>query len=84
MDYERLVSELLDILKKQNVDIRKEALGGNGGGFCRVRDKNIFYYDTQASSTELAHKLAEAVVAVCDTQIIYIKPYVREYLEQFE
>lgn len=83
MDSAAILDELLALLEAQNVTIRREALGGVGGGLCCIKGKNIFYLDTQAGSAEAAAKCAEALVKLVDTETLYIKPQVRQILEKY-
>ena len=69
------------MLEGGGVKIRNEPLGGSGGGFCTVKGQRIFFVDTQASSGETAALCAEAILKVMDIEAIYIKPEVRQFIE---
>jgi hypothetical protein len=81
MNKQRILEELLGLLEAKGVTIRREPLGGGGGGLCTLKSEQIFFVDTQASSTETATLCAEAVCKLVDTESIYIKPEVREFIE---
>jgi hypothetical protein len=81
MNEQRIVEELLALLEANGVTIRNEPLGGNGGGLCTVKGRENFFVDTQASSAEVAAICAEAVLKVADIDSIYIKPEVRQFIE---
>ena len=82
MNEYRILEELLGLLEQNGVTIRKEPLGGNGGGLCSVKEKSIFFVDTQASSTDMAVLCAEAVVEKVNIENIYILPEVRQFIEK--
>jgi hypothetical protein len=84
MDSTAILDELLGLLEGQNVIIRRDALGGDGGGLCSIKGKNIFYLDTQANVTETAAKCAEALIKVADVEKLYIKPQIRELLDKLK
>ena len=84
MDSTAILDELLGLLEAQNVIIRRDALGGAGGGLCSIKGKNIFFLDTQASTAEIAAKCAEALAKVADIEKLYIKPQVRELIEKMQ
>jgi len=70
------------LLEGGGVKIRNEPLGGSGGGgLCTVKGQRIFFADTQASSGETAALCAEAILKVMDIEAIYIKPEVRQFIE---
>lgn len=81
MNEQRILEELLGLLEANGVTIRNEPLGGSGGGLCTVKGEQIFFVDTQASSAEVAGLCAEAVSRVLDIDNIYIKPEVRQFIE---
>jgi hypothetical protein len=82
MNEQRILDELLALLEEQGVTIRREPLGGSGGGLCAVRGANQFFVDTEAHSAETAVRCAEAVGKVLDVESIYIRPEVRQFIEQ--
>ena len=83
MNEQRILEELLELLEANSVIIRTEPLGGTGGGLCTVKNQRIFFVDTQASSAEMVALCAEAVSKVVDIGKIYIKPEVREFIENY-
>jgi translation initiation factor 1 (eIF-1/SUI1) len=81
MNEQRLLDELLALLEQNNVTIRREALGGGGGGLCTIKGQAVFFIDTQAQLAELAATCAEAVSKAVDTEQVYIRPEVRQFIE---
>ena len=81
MNEQRILEELLALLEANNVTIRNEPLGGSGGGLCTIKGKPIFFVDTQAQSAETAAFCAEAVLKVVDIEKLYIRPEVRQFIE---
>jgi len=81
MKEQRILEELLALLEANSVTIRNEPLGGSGGGLCTVKGEPIFFVDTQAPSAEVAAICAEAVSKVVDIDKIYIRPEVRQFIE---
>ena len=83
MNTQMILEELLGLLEANGVAIRRERLGGNAGGLCKVKDEWIFFLDTESTSTESAAHCAEAVLNRVDTEKIYIRPEVREFINKF-
>jgi hypothetical protein len=81
MDKQRILEELLILLEANGVTIRRELLGGSGGGLCAVKGRPIFFVDTQASSAEVAALCGQAVSKTIDIEQIYIKPELRQFIE---
>jgi len=81
MNEQRILEELLELLKANNVTVRNEPLGGSGGGLCVIKGRTIFFVDTEAPSAEAAAICAEAVSKIVNVEEIYIKPEVRQFIE---
>ncbi len=81
MNDQRILEELLALLEAKNVKIRREPLGGRGGGLASMKNEAIFFVDTEASSAEVAALCADAVLKLVDIEKIYLRPEVRLFLE---
>jgi len=81
MNEQNILDELLALLEANGVTIRNEPLGGSGGGLCSIKGEPIFFVDAQASSAVSAAMCAEAVSKVVDVEQIYVKPQVRQFIE---
>jgi hypothetical protein len=81
MDEQNILDELLALLEANGVTIRSEPLGGRGGGLCKIKGQSIYFIDTQASSAVSAAVCAEAVSKVVDVEQIYVKPQIRQFIE---
>lgn len=81
MDTQEILDELLALLAQTDAVIRTEALGGGGGGLCELKDKKIFFADSDSSTSETARNCAQAVAKLVDIEEIYIKPEIRRFIE---
>ena len=81
MNEQSILDELVALLEANGVIIRSEPLGGSGGGLCTIKGQRIFFIDTQASSIVSAAMCAEAVSKVVDVEQIFIKPQIRDFIE---
>ncbi len=75
------MEELLALLEANDVTVRSEPLGGSGGGLCTVKGKRILFVDTEAPSIVTATICAESLPKVADIEQIFIKPQVRQFIE---
>jgi len=76
-----ILEELLALLEANSVKIRSEPLGGSGGGLCTIKGEQIFFADTQGASADIAALCAEAVMKVVNIEKVFIKPQVRQFIE---
>ncbi|MBN1126091.1 MAG: hypothetical protein JXA82_13875 [Sedimentisphaerales bacterium] len=83
MDTERIRDELLELLNEQGITVRFEAMGGGGDGLCTLKDRQVFFVDTQSSLLETAIATAQAVARNVPVDSIYLRPQVREFIEKY-
>lgn len=83
MNQQTILEELLALLEANNVAVRSEPMGGNGGGLCFIKDKPIFFLDSQASLAEIIALCDDAVSKTVNIETIYIKPQVRQFIETY-
>jgi len=81
MDEQRILDELLALLEANNVTIRREPLGGRGGGLASVKGGQVFFLDTEATCADVAALCAEAVAKLVDIEAVYLRPEVRQFVE---
>lgn len=81
MNEQSILDELLALLEASGVTIRNEPLDGSGGGLCTIKGQRIFFVDSQASSAVSAAICAEAVSKIVNIEQIYVKPQIRQFIE---
>ncbi|MCF7954721.1 MAG: hypothetical protein K9M75_02855 [Phycisphaerae bacterium] len=84
MDTREITEELVALLEQNGVVIRREAMGGGGGGLCVIKEKKIFFVDTDCPIAEMNAICSRAVNELLDIESIYIRPQVRQYLEKYD
>jgi hypothetical protein len=82
MNIQSIAEQLVEILKKNGVDIRYEQLGGSGGGICTIKNRQVMFIDTQASAAQTAENCAEALITTVDIEGIYLRPEVRQFVQK--
>ncbi len=81
METQVILQQLLDMLSENGIKVRSEPLGGLGGGLCKLKDRHIFYVDTDGSAAHRAHAAAIAIRQIVDIEAVYLRPQVREFIE---
>jgi hypothetical protein len=82
MEDQAILEELLVLLEQNGVVIRNESMGGSGGGLCKIKDKSLFFVDTEAQAADMAVTCAQAIHEMVDIEGIYIRPQIRDFLER--
>jgi hypothetical protein len=83
MDTRAILEELLSLLDLSGVQIRREAMGGGGGGMCVIKERKIFFMDIDCPVIEMTVIASHSVNELLDIESIYIRPQVRQYLEKY-
>jgi len=84
MNEQQILEQLIALLAGEGVTIRRDELGGSGGGLCTIQGKPTFFIDTQATSGETAAVAADAVAKTVHIEDVYIRPEIREFIENHE
>ena len=82
MNADRILDELIALLDSQGVTVRTEPMGGSAGGLCRIKGKDVFFVDLDASPADMAAICCEAVTQTLDIESVYIRPEVRMFIEK--
>lgn len=83
MDDRSILDELVTLLDAQGVQVRAEPMGGCATALCKLRDKYVFFLDTDAPAMESAVICARAVNRFVNAENIYLRPEIRDFLEKY-
>ncbi len=81
MENTAILNDLLAILEQNGFCLRREALGGEGSGLCKIKGKIVFFVDTQAQAIETARSCAVAINELIDIEALYMRPELRQFIE---
>ena len=81
MNSQAILQLLVTLLEENDVQVRAEPLGGGGGGLCNIKGRDIFFLDTQAPTAESTALCAQAVGRLVNIESIYIRPEIRQCIE---
>lgn len=80
MEPHRLREEAINLLEGAGVEVRREHLGGSGGGLCRLRERLVLFLDEDADfDTQVEHCLS-AVRTLPGIDTMFLSPAMREQL----
>jgi len=75
---------VVDLFVRLGVPVRREKLGGSGGGLCVVRGERVLFIDSDADvGTQLERCLA-ALATIPEVDEIYLVPSLRDRVEAFK
>ena len=84
MEDAEITEALLEMLEASGLTVRQEPMGGDGGGLCHLAGQPIFFVDTDAPSAEQCALCAAAVAERIDTERVYLRPQVRDIIEEYK
>ena len=82
VDLQARLDTLLTLAEEVGLTIRREPLGGNGGGFCVLRGKRILFVDTSADLEARYEATLAAVATLAEVDAHYLPPEVREDIDR--
>ena len=82
MDPQTQLESLLDLLIRLGVEVRREKLGGSGGGLCRLRSRRVFFLDLDLDRAGQLEASVAAVAALPEVDRLYLTPALREQVDR--
>jgi len=76
------IEALLELAERIGLTVRREPLGGEGGGFCLLKGRRVLFVDTLADEQTRWDKTLQALASLPDLDRQYIRPDLREALEK--
>jgi len=81
MDATAQLDTIVRLFEQLGVEVRKERLGGSGGGLCRIRGKRVVFVDLDADTATRLDQCVAALAAVPEAATVYISPELREWVD---
>ncbi len=82
MDLGSRLDALLMLAEEIGIDVRTEAMGGEGGGLCVLKGHRVLFVDTAADLATRYERTLGALAGVAEVQDRYVVPEVRRDLDQ--
>lgn len=81
MDVQTRLETLLAVIDELGIPVRREPLGGDGGGLCKLRGQTVLFLDTSADTATRYERTVAAVANLSQLQDRFLPPEIREDLE---
>lgn len=72
----------VELLERLEIDIRREHLGGGGGGLCSLRGRRIVFIDLDADIPTRLEQTLRGLAGLPELESAYVTPALRELIEQ--
>lgn len=82
MDVQARLDILLARAEEMGIEVRRVALGGEGGGLCVVKGRRVLFVDTLADPATRYDRTVAALAGVREAGDRFLPPEVREDLER--
>ena len=82
MDLQSRLDALLTAADEIGLTVRREPLGGDGGGYCVVRDRRTLFVDTTADLETQYEKTIAALAPLTELDGRYLRPEIREDIDR--
>lgn len=82
MDLQARLDALLTVAEEIGLSVRREALGGDGGGYCVLRRQRVLFVDTSADLETRYERTVAAIARLPEIEQRYLPPEVRDDIER--
>ncbi len=82
MDVQTRLETLLATAEQLGIEVRRESLGGEGGGLCSLRGRRVLFVDTAADAATRYDRTVAALASLPELQDRYLPPELREDLDR--
>jgi len=82
MDVQSRLDTLLGLADSLGISIRRESLGGEGGGLCRLKGQRVLFVDTAADLDTRYERTLRALCDLPEWEGCYVRPELRDDLER--
>ena len=82
MDLSRRLEALLELAEQIGIDVRAEAMGGGGGGLCRLKGRRVLFVDSAADLATRYDRTLAALAGLEEIDAHYLLPEVRQDIER--
>ncbi|MCH9021844.1 MAG: hypothetical protein IID32_03675 [Planctomycetes bacterium] len=83
MKAQSLMSELLDLAERLQIEVRCEFLRGRGAGLCTLHGRKILFVDSDASLADQIDQTAEAIASIGTLDDLYLRPQIRQLIDKY-
>ncbi len=84
MDLSSQLEAVVDLFGRLDIEVRRECLGGDSGGLCKIRGKRVVFVDLDADSATRLARCLQVLKTLPDLDSAYVSPKLRESIEQAE
>lgn len=83
MDTQQLLDDLLELAQRLGIEIRWAALGGEGGGLCTMKGRQVLFIDQSADVATQCERCLADLASLPEIDTTFIQPKLREQLDRW-
>ena len=83
MDLQTRLDALVALADEIGLSVRREPLGGSGGGYCVLRGERVLFVDTMADLELMYERTLAALAPLSEIDGKYVRPEIRDDIERF-
>jgi hypothetical protein len=76
------LSAILELATRLGIEVRREPLGGTGGGLCRLKDRRVLFVDTMADLATQCDRSLGGLARLAQVDDAFVIPELRDEIER--
>ena len=82
MDHATQLDAIVEVFERLGIELRRERLGGTGGGLCSLRGKRAVFIDLDADLATQVDRCVRVLATLREVDAVYLAPTLREQIER--
>ena len=84
METRLLITELLDLAERLQIEVRREFLQGRCAGLCTLHGRKVLFIDYDASLADQIDQAAAAIASIGPLDDLYLLPQIRQLIDKYQ
>jgi hypothetical protein len=82
VDPQQTLDNILDLAERLGIEVRRAALGGEGGGLCTLKGRRVLFIDQSADVATQCERCLADLACLPEIDSTFIRPDLREQFDR--
>ena len=82
MDPFAQIDLIVDLLTRMDIEVRREKMGGEGGGLCQMRGRRVMFIDEDADAATRIDRCVTGLANLPEIESMFLPPDLRDQVDR--